>query len=95
MNKYANQYLDGLKERLSSYKPEERLGAMAAAGGGLGLATLGGGIGALAGLASDPGYDTEGRKRSRIKQSLKGLISGGLVGVGVGALAKDFQIPSK
>ena len=87
MNKYANQYLDTLKEKLLSYKPFNQQESFEAAPEGAALGAIaGGGIGALSGLASDPGYDAEGRKKSRIKESLKGLIKGGLVGAGAGAL---------
>lgn len=87
MNKYANQYLDTLKEKLLSYKPFNQQEAFEAAPEGAALGAIaGGGIGALSGLVSDPGYDAEGRKKSRIKESLMGLIKGGLVGAGAGAL---------
>lgn len=87
MNKYANQYLDGLKEKLLAYKPFNQQESFEAAPEGAALGAIaGGGIGALSGLASDPGYDAQGRKKSRIKESLKGLIKGGLVGAGAGAL---------
>jgi hypothetical protein len=87
MNKYANQYLGTLKEKLLSYKPFNQQQAFDAAPEGAALGAIaGGGIGALSGLVSDPGYDAEGRKKSRIKESLKSLIKGGLVGAGTGAL---------
>ena len=87
MNKYANQYLDTLKQKLLSYKPFNQQESFEAAPEGAALGAIaGGGIGALSGLASDPGYDAEGRKKSRIKESLMGLIKGGLVGAGAGAL---------
>ena len=87
MNKYANQYLDTLKQKLLSYKPFNQQESFEAAPEGAALGAIaGGGIGALSGLVSDPGYDAEGRKKSRIKESLMGLIKGGLVGAGAGAL---------
>jgi hypothetical protein len=87
MNKYANQYLDTLKEKLLSYKPFNQSDAFGAAPEGAALGAIaGGGIGALSGLVSNPGYDEEGRKKSRIKASLKGLIGGGAIGAGAGAL---------
>ena len=88
MNKYANQYLDTLKEKLLAYKPFNQGDANttgAATGAALGAAA-GGGIGALSGLVSDPGYDEQGQRKSRIKASLKGLIGGGAIGAGAGAL---------
>ena len=87
MNKYANQYLDKLKEKVMAYKPFSQSEAFTNAAGGAGLgAAAGGAIGALSGLATDPGFDEEGRKKSRIKESLKGLIGGGVIGAGVGGL---------
>ena len=99
MDKYANQYLDKLKEKFDEYSPivKEQIKAYkpfnqgdanttgAALGAGLG-AVAGGGIGALSGLVSDPGYDEQGQRKSRIKASLKGLIGGGAIGAGAGAL---------
>ena len=88
MNKYANQYLDTLKEKLLAYKPfnqDDALYTGAPTGAALG-AVAGGGIGALSGLVSDPGYDEQGQRKSRIKESLKGLIGGGAIGAGAGAL---------
>jgi len=88
MNKYANQYLDTLKEKLLAYKPfnqDDALYTGAPVGAALG-AVAGGGIGALSGLVSDTGYDAEGRKKSRIKESIKGLLGGGAIGAGAGAL---------
>jgi hypothetical protein len=88
MNKYANQYLDTLKEKLLAYKPFNQGDALytgAPTGAALG-AVAGGGIGALSGLVSDPGYDEQGQRKSRIKASLKGLIGGGAIGAGAGAL---------
>jgi hypothetical protein len=87
MNKYANQYLDKIKERILAYKPFDQSKAFANAAEGAGVgAVAGGGLGALSGLVMDPGYDAEGRKKSRIKESLKGLIGGGVIGAGVGGL---------
>ena len=87
MNKYANQYLHKLTQKLLSYKPFNQQASFEAAPVGAALGAIAsGGIGALSGLASDPGYDAEGRKKSRIKESLMGLIKGGLVGAGAGAL---------
>ena len=88
MNKYANQYLDKLKEQFMAYKPfnaDDALYTGAPVGAALG-AVAGGGLGALSGLVSNPGYDAEGRKKSRIKESIKGLLGGGAIGAGVGAL---------
>jgi hypothetical protein len=94
MNKYANQYLDTLKEKLLASKPFNQSEAFANAPIGAGVgAAAGSAIGALSGLAKDPGYDAEGRKKSRIKESLKGLIGGGLVGAGAGALG-TMAIPT-
>jgi hypothetical protein len=94
MNKYANQYLDTLKEKLLASRPFNQSEAFANAPIGAGVgAAAGSAIGALSGLAKDPGYDAEGRKKSRIKESLKGLIGGGLVGAGAGALG-TMAIPT-
>lgn len=88
MNKYANTYLDTLKEKVMAYRPFNAndavyTGVPTAATLG---AVAGGGLGALSGLTRDPGYDEEGRKKSRIKESIKGLLSGGAIGAGAGAL---------
>ena len=71
-----------------AYKPfntDDALYTGAPAGAALG-AVAGGGIGALSGLVSDPGYDEQGQRKSRINESMKGLLGGGAIGAGAGAL---------
>ena len=85
MNKYAEGYFNQLADSVKGYRPFDPtsavdVGAPVAAG-------IGGGIGALKGLVTDPGYDEYGHKKSRIKEMLKGLVVGGGLGAGAALAA--------
>lgn len=83
MNKYAEGYFDSLLNEVKKYRPFNTNDAST----GLALGALGGGaLGGLHGLVTDPGYDSEGMKKSRLKESIKQMFLGGTIG-GLGAMA--------